>query len=123
MASAAVEIETWGGPVDIAAIIERLRSIDEALLRIEDKRLGAIESHLSTVNGRIGSIEKWQAGTEPVLDAMNERIDVATDNCEKSKDWISEQKGWNSGRTQMIVQITMLVGLAITLVKLLFFHS
>ncbi len=110
-------------PVEIEAIVERLRSIDETLTRIEDKRLASIELHLQTLNGRMGKVEQWQAATDPMMDSMNERIDEVTDMSDKSKDWISEQRGWNSARTQMIVQISMLVGVIATLIKIIFFHS
>ncbi len=109
--------------VELEAIMVRLSGIEGTLCRIEDKRLASIEDHLRTLNGRVGTCERWQAATEPVLDTMNERIDEATDIGDKSKDWITEQKGWASGRTQMIVQVSMLIGMLVTLVKIVFFHS
>lgn len=109
--------------VGLEALEERLRGIEGSLARIEEKRLAGIEEQMRITNGRIGAVERWQAGADPVLEVMNERIDINSDISEKSKDWISEQKGWNSGRTQQIVQICMLSGLAITLIKLFFFHS
>ncbi len=109
--------------VEIEVLAERLKGIEGTLARIEEKRLARIEEQMMITNGRIGKVENWQAATDPVLEVMNERIDINSDVSEKSKEWISEQKGWNSGRTQMIVQICMLIGMAVTLIKILFFHS
>ncbi len=109
--------------MELEAVMVRLSGIESTLCRIEDKRLASIEEHLRTLNGRMGTCERWQAATEPVLDAMTERIDEATDMTDKNRDWITEQKGWASGRTQMVVQVSLLIGMLVTLVKIVFFHS
>lgn len=121
--SPAFEGERGLAAVEIEAIVERLRSIDDRLERIEERRLNRVDDTMAGLEKRIVETEKWQAATDTMIESLNERVDEATDTGDKSKEWISEQKGWNSGRTQMIVQISMLIGMAVTLAKLLFFHS
>ncbi len=109
--------------VEIEAVVERLKSIDDRLKRIEDSSLSQVHQYMQAMDKRISEAEKWQAGVEPMIDSINERLSDATDMCEEARTWISEQKGWNSGRTQMIVQIAMLIGMAVTLIKIVFFKS
>ncbi len=107
------------------AIAVRLDSIDDALKRIETDRLKEITEHLRTLNGRVGACEKWQAGADQMLDSINERVAMNFDRTDKSNEriekchermdrcdeWVNQQKGWSSGRMQMIVQVSTLVGL------------
>lgn len=116
--------------VEMEAILVRLDGIDRALQRIEESRLEEIQQHLRTLNGRVGNCEKWQAGADQMIDSINERIAENSDHAEKAEakvtdliGWVNQQKGWNSGRTQMIVQVSMLIGMAVTLIKIVFFHS
>lgn len=127
--------------MEIAAIVERLDGIHrelslrmdsfvEILKKIEDQRLQNIEIHLRTLNGRVGTGETWRAGADQMIDSINERIAENTDGLasfkksaeeklEVHQSFMDQQKGWNSGRTQMIVQVSMLLGIAATLLTML----
>lgn len=137
----AARAEGGWNDVDPGAVEERLRSIDESLRRIEDQRLSKIEEHLGRLNGRVGELEKWQAGADAMFDSLNERVNENSDRFEKHcaekagelreqarelKDitqWMNEQKGGLSARAQMLAHMCTVVGILVALIKLLFFHS
>lgn len=128
--------ENQGGETDVhdEAIVERLRSIDEKLERIEDHRLAGIEEHLKTLNGRMGSAERWQSAADQMFESVNERIGLNSDQIESfqkeakaqlalHQTFIDRNEGGMSARTQMIIQYSTLAGLGLALLKLFVFHN
>lgn len=101
--------------VDISAIVERL----DAQSKLLERQINQADEMLS----RIGDIEKWQSNTDAVLDSLTERVDEVTDKSEKNTDWINEQKGWSSGRSQMILQAVQFAAIIAMLIKMVLWHS
>jgi hypothetical protein len=120
--------------VEISGIIERLRAIDETLLRIEDKRLAAIEEYLRVLNGRVTAAERWQSGGDAMFDSLNERVGGNFDRLEKfdaevsgilrkQQTFIDQQTGGLTAKSKMVVDLVGLAMLGVALAKLFLFHN
>ena len=127
--------------MDISAIVERLDNITRELERIERQSLARIETQVTATNNRVNELEQWRAGTEMMLESINERIGDNTDHLEHCKaygdkergelwvrirehqTWIDEQRGGTMARAQTWAIFATAAMALIALIKVIFFHN
>jgi hypothetical protein len=98
--------------VETSAVIVRLDVQAETLHRIED--------HLARLNGRVAGTERWQAATDPVLDSLNERVDINTELTTGHQTYIDQQKGGAAMRLQIIALVVSLLSIVSLTIKMMF---
>lgn len=115
MASGAFAPDFEGTNVELSAIEERLRSIDQSLLDIRQAQ--------REIERRVGDSEKWRAATETVIEMQIERINSVTDDTKDNTDWISRAKGGIATYIQLVSSVCSAVGMVVVVVKLVLFHG
>lgn len=93
-----------------AAIAERLKIISE--------QLHSINTHLDALNSKTAKAAEWIASTDPVLDSLNERVDLVTDKTEQHDKYIHQEKGGKLALAIAFSQIATAIGMLVALVKL-----